>query len=704
MALSYTKTVLLNEGTPEDKRGEVLRYFQETYTLYEKLFEGLKNDETYYERPERLRHPLIFYFGHTATFFINKLILAKIIDKRINPEFESMFAIGVDEMSWDDLNENNYNWPSIDEVREYRAKTKKLVEEVILNCEVTMPIGWEDPLWIVLMGIEHELIHLETSSVLFRQLPIEYVKPHGFWKICQEKGKHLQNELLYVEGGAVHLGRDKTNTHLYGWDNEFGRQEHQVDTFKASKYLVSNGEFLEFVQAGAYEDESYWEEEGARWRAFTKAQHPTFWVKQDDGTFSYRALFEEIEMPYDWPVDVNYHEAKAYCNFLSKRSAKNLRLPTEAEYYRLRDYCSVPDLCDWQKAPGNIDLEYYASASPVQTFEFEHGFYDVIGNVWQWSETPIDGFDGFEVHPVYDDFSTPTFDMKHNLIKGGSWISKGNEATKFSRYAFRKHFYQHAGFRYVESEEEVTLSENIYEKDMSVSQYCEAQFGAEYFGVKNFSKQMAEFALDVMKERAKTRALDLGCAIGRASFELAKEFDFVNGIDFSARFIKNAIALQELGTLSFKVPTEGELYEVKSISLKDFALDETAKKVEFFQGDACNLKGLFSSYDLILANNLIDRLYNPKKFLEEVHEKLNAKGILILASPYTWLEEFTNKEEWLGGYKKNGKEVSTFETVQSILSKEFTLVQEPQEFAFVIRETKRKFQHTLSHVSVWEKK
>ena len=75
--------------------------------------------------------------------------------------------------------------------------------------------------------------------------------------------------------------------------------------------------------------------------------------------------------------------------------------------------------------------------------------YDVIGNVWQWTETPIYPFDGFEVHPYYDDFTAPTFDTRHNLIKGGSWISCGNETLGSARYAFRRHFFQHAGFRYV---------------------------------------------------------------------------------------------------------------------------------------------------------------------------------------------------------------------------------------------------------------
>jgi len=100
-------TLKLNEGSVEQKRMEVKTYFLDSFDTYESLFSCLSSDEAFYQRPERLRHPLIFYFGHTATFFINKLILSKAINERINPRFESLFAIGVDEMSWDDLNDKN---------------------------------------------------------------------------------------------------------------------------------------------------------------------------------------------------------------------------------------------------------------------------------------------------------------------------------------------------------------------------------------------------------------------------------------------------------------------------------------------------------------------------------------------------------------------------------------------------------------------
>lgn len=149
-------------------------------------------------------------------------------------------------------------------------------------------------------------------------------------------------------------------------------------------------------------------------------------------------------MPWDWPVDVNCHEAQAFCRWKSDITGRQIQLPSEAEWYCLRDSIDT-DQPYWDQAPGNINLEYWASSCPVNQFR-TGDFYDVIGNVWQWTTTPIDAFEGFRVHPYYDDFSTPTFDGQHNLIKGGCWISTGNYAIRDSRYAFRRQFFQHAGF------------------------------------------------------------------------------------------------------------------------------------------------------------------------------------------------------------------------------------------------------------------
>jgi 5-histidylcysteine sulfoxide synthase/putative 4-mercaptohistidine N1-methyltranferase len=700
MDLRKTHTVILNQGDPEQKRAEILDYFHATFEIDERLYDTLHNDETFYLRPDRLRHPLIFYFGHTATFYINKLTVAKVIDQRINPRFESLCAVGVDEMSWDDLNEANYDWPTRQQLKEYRDQVRNLVDGLIRTLPLSLPVGWEDPFWGIMMGIEHQRIHLETSSVLIRQLPIDQVQQLPLWDFCHDAGEPPVNQLLSVAGGTVTLGKTKDHP-LYGWDNEYGQHCAEVPGFKAAQYLTSNREFVNFVETGGYLERQWWTQEGWHWREFKQAEHPLFWIKSGAG-WKLRTMAAEIDLPWNWPVEVNYLEAKAFCNWKSAATGTSIRMPSEDEWNRLRDICNIPDSPAWDTAPGNINLEWWASSCPIDRFK-NGDFFDILGNVWQWTETPIYPFHGFEVHPWYDDFSTPTFDTRHNLIKGGSWISTGNEATRDARYAFRRHFFQHAGFRYVQSDAPIIIHDDQYESDALAAQYCDAHYGPQHFGVANFQAACAEICLEQMQGRSFGHALDLGCAVGRASFELARGgFERVTGLDFSTRFFRLAARMQQQASLRYALPEEGEIVSFHEIDLAEFGLAEARQRVQFYQGDACNLPEKFKGYDLILAANLIDRLYSPRKFIGSIHERLNPGGLLVLTSPYTWLEEYTKKAEWLGGFREAGEAVWSLDGLTSALSEHFRLLGEPRDVPFVIRETRRKFQHTVAQLTVWE--
>ena len=282
MDLKNTRTPILNQGSAEEKREEIRQYFHATFTLDEQLYQTLASPNAFYLRPEPLRHPLIFYLGHTAAFYINKLIVARITNQRINPRFESMFAVGVDEMSWDDLNEVHYDWPTVDEVLAYRQTVRQVVDETIRTMPLQMPINWDNPFWVILMGIEHQRIHLETSSVIIRRLPIEMVRPLPLWNIFPESGPAPENALIPVKGGRVVLGKTKEHP-LYGWDNEFGRQEYEVWDFSASRYLVSNGEYLGFVKDRGYEQEQFWTPEGWKWVGYSRATRPLFWMDSPAG-------------------------------------------------------------------------------------------------------------------------------------------------------------------------------------------------------------------------------------------------------------------------------------------------------------------------------------------------------------------------------------------------------------------------------------
>jgi len=157
-----------------------------------------------------------------------------------------------------------------------------------------------------------------------------------------------------------------------------------------------------------------------------------------------------MEMPMDWPVEVNYHEAKAFCAWKGPK----YRLPTEAEHHVMRGPQKPPSIgtaCDiiyQDKIEANINMAY-GSSTPVNMYSpSKAGFCDVSGNVWEWQEDHFNGFDGFKTHLLYEDYSTPQFDGRHTMIMGGSWASTG---SRFTRFAFRRHFFQHLGFRLAQS-------------------------------------------------------------------------------------------------------------------------------------------------------------------------------------------------------------------------------------------------------------
>jgi 5-histidylcysteine sulfoxide synthase/putative 4-mercaptohistidine N1-methyltranferase len=722
-SMSTGRTPLLASEDPEAKRAEIRQYFHATYDKTEQLFSLLTTDEAYFIKHEPLRHPPIFYYGHTACFFINKLLLAKTLDERVNAKIEHMCAVGVDEMSWDDLNENHYDWPAVEEVQKYRNQVRQVVDDLIMTLPMDNLINWDSPWWPIIMGIEHENINTETSSAIFRQVPTDMIQPDDKnWRMCTVDHEPPENELLEVAAAAVVYNKNKDNGRVYGWDNEYGAKAAEVPAFSASKYLVSNAEYHEFVEAGGYSDKQWWSEEGWTWVQYTGAQHPKYWRQTEDGSWVQRQLAAETPLPWSWAVVANQLEAKAFCNWKGAQLGKPIRLPSEDEWKVLRKMGEHGDVDqpDWEVAPGNINLEHFASECPVNMFEWgSTGFYDVIGNVWQWTESPIDGMPGFEVHPLYDDFSTPTFDGKHTLFKGGSWISMGaNGATADSRYSFRRHFFQHAGIRYVESEMPVDQSMNLYETDKLVLREIDSQYGSATEGVaqlplpasgQTFAQQCVTQVTELASklEKPTSRVLDLGCSVGRSTFELARTFDECVGVDNSARFIKAAVRLQDDDIVRYTVPQEGDLNEFHEVSLAELGLSDTARNCTFVQQpDFANLdRTKLGVFDVVLAANILEKLSAPRAFLQHLHNFVQPGGLLVMASTYNWDEELTPQSEWVGGYKDSGsgENVSTRDGLSEALQPQFRQLDMRTELTAVKRNTLRSMSVDISEVTVWER-
>jgi putative 4-mercaptohistidine N1-methyltranferase len=138
----------------------------------------------------------------------------------------------------------------------------------------------------------------------------------------------------------------------------------------------------------------------------------------------------------------------------------------------------------------------------------------------------------------------------------------------------------------------------------------------------------------------------------------------------------------------------------RTTSLDRLGLANVGSRVLFMQGDACNLKPLSTGYDMVFAGNLIDRLYDPLLFLEGIATRIVAGGLLVITSPYTWLEDYTPKAKWIGGRREHGEPLSTLAGLTRTLEPRFSLVHR-EDIPFVIRETARKHQHSVAEMTVW---
>jgi hypothetical protein len=101
-----------------------------------------------------------------------------------------------------------------------------------------------------------------------------------------------------------------------------------------------------------------------------------------------------------------------------------------------------------------------------------------------------------------------------------------------------------------------------------------------------------------------------------------------------------------------------------------------------------------------MGANLLCRLPHPRSFLESLPKFTHIGGYVVLFSPHTWLTSYTDKEEWIGGfYDEQGQPVRTADHLKQIMTElGFELVRE-KNLPFFIRETYRKNQWTISHMT-----
>lgn len=423
------------------------------------LFQIVRPDSIY-DRPIPERHRIIFYLGHLEAFDWNLLHENIFGLKSFHPEFDRLFAFGIDPVGGGLPTDRSSDWPALEAVQEYVRKIRAALDEklseldvlsndVLSNDALNHSRGEHSFDLMLNVAIEHRLMHVETLAYMLHQLPLhqKISQPDS----PQSSPSPVQHCMIEIPAGVVTLGLSR-DANIFGWDNEFESHRQSVPAFEIDRYMVTNGQYLDFIAAGGYENRAFWTDEDWRWRTAREIMHPVFW-RRSGNQWLYRTMFQEIPLPLDWPVYASHAEAAAYSRWAGRS------LPTEAEWHRAA-YGTATDeqrIYPWgNRSPnsrlGNFDFQRW-DAVPVNAYPESRSAFGVegmLGNGWEWTSTVFSPFHGFQKFPFYPGYSADFFDGKHFVLKGGSARTAACMLRRTFRNWFQAHYqYVYAGFRCV---------------------------------------------------------------------------------------------------------------------------------------------------------------------------------------------------------------------------------------------------------------
>lgn len=356
-------------------RDDLVAWYRTNRARTRELFD-LIVPEAYYDRPIGLRNPIVFYEGHLPAFSVNTLVKLTKKLAGIDEQLETLFARGIDPADETAVRSPTDVWPSREEVHAYARSADALVEEHLT-----------EPGEAAFTILEHEAMHQETLLYMLHELGLEKKKPSRRVDESTRSSSATRrlDGSIPIPAGRTTLGAEAGT---FGWDNEFTAHTVDVPAFTIDSHPVTNGEYLEHVNA-------------------TGADAPHFWARGEGG-WLWRGMFAMEPLPLDAPVYVTHDEATAYARW------KGVRLPTEAEWHRAYD-CGVTDLA---------------------------------GHGWEWTSTLFAPFPGFAPMASYPEYSADFFDDAHYVLKGASPVTPRELIRPSFRNWFRPAYpYVYATFR-----------------------------------------------------------------------------------------------------------------------------------------------------------------------------------------------------------------------------------------------------------------
>ncbi|MGB3691741.1 MAG: SUMF1/EgtB/PvdO family nonheme iron enzyme [Spirulinaceae cyanobacterium] len=338
--------------------------------------------------------PVGWHLGHIAYTEAYWILAGCAKFPTLYPQYQRLFAAdGLPKVE-------RQNLPSYAVIKDYLD----IVREKVLTYLTTAPLEEEERLWYWL--IQHECQHNETIIFILKML-----RGNNYYSLnLDTERENLSSTMVKIPEGKFMMGSNC----IEAQDNERPAQEICLDSYWMDTYPVTCSQYQEFINAGGYQNCRWWSKLGWQWLQTNPVKQPLYWS-------------DELKNSIRTVCGISWYEADAYARFLGKR------LPTEAEWekaamgtsntkekpvYPWGEDFPQPQRCNHNNLRGET--------TPVNAYpqgKSKFGCYDLLGNVWEWTNTWFDGYEGFTGYP-YPGYSQTYFDGQHRVLKGGSWATR----------------------------------------------------------------------------------------------------------------------------------------------------------------------------------------------------------------------------------------------------------------------------------------
>lgn len=380
---------------------DLLKKYKEIRKYTEDICKPLKTED-YVVQPVVDVSPPKWHIGHVTWFFETFILKTFVKDYvEFNPQYNYVFNSYYETAGARVIrtNRGNLSRPTVDDIYAFR----KYVDDAMitfLNSELSKEI--EE---ILVIGFNHEQQHQELLMTDIKYIlgnnPLFPAYKDSI-EIYLKKNLSQENDFIHIEKGVYEIGFEGDE---FCFDNELKRHSVYLVDFKIATNPVTNGEFLEFINAGGYTDFNYWHSDGWNWVKTKQIDAPLYWHFIDGKWFNYTlAGIAPVEMN-EPACHVSFYEAAAYASW------KGMRLPTEFE---------------WEVAAKQFDW----------------------GRRWEWTNSAYLPYPGFSKVPGAIGEYNGKFMVNQMVLRGASDVTPPNH----SRITYRNFFqpdlrWQYTGIR-----------------------------------------------------------------------------------------------------------------------------------------------------------------------------------------------------------------------------------------------------------------